>query len=65
MAKHNILSEDDFNEINVQLETLTDLDEQLRLATQAGIDVIELKKQSSESRTQLNRLRQTYFPGRN
>jgi len=64
MAMNGPLTEEDFENIKVQLTTLDDLDEQLRLAAQAGVDVEDQKKRARESRTQLNKLKTTYFPNR-
>lgn len=64
MAITNPLSEQDYEGIKQQLETLSDLDEQLRRAAQAGIDVTAQKEQARQSRDQLLKLKQTYFPGR-
>lgn len=58
------LTDQDFETIKAQLETLDGLDEQLRLAEQAGIDVADNKKAARDARSQLNRLKQTYFPNR-
>ena len=64
MSMDGPLTESDFEGIKQQLETLDDLDEQLRLATQAGVDVTGQKEQARQNREQLIRLKQTYFPGR-
>lgn len=64
MALDSPLTEADYEGIKQQLETLTDLDEQLRLATQAGVDVTSQREQARASREQLTRLKQTYFPNR-
>lgn len=64
MALESPLTEADYEGIKQQLETLTDLDEQLRLAAQAGVDVSAQKDQARQNREQLARLKQTYFPNR-
>jgi len=64
MAVNSPLTDDDFESIKQQLTTLDELDEQLRLAQLAGVDVSEQKKQARESRTSLNQLKTTYFPGK-
>ena len=64
MALESPLTEQDYEGIKQQLETLSDLDEQLRLAGQAGVDVTAQKEQARQSREQLTRLKQTYFPNR-
>lgn len=64
MAINQPLTDDDFEQIKSQLSVLDDLDEQLRLAAQAGIDVEDQKKRARESRTQLTQLKNTYFPNR-
>lgn len=64
MAIASPLTEADYEGIKQQLETLSDLDEQLRLAAQAGVDVTAQKEQARQSREQLTRLKQTYFPNR-
>lgn len=64
MAITQPLTEADYEGIKQQLDTLSDLDEQLRLATQAGVDVAAQKEQARQSREQLTRLKQTYFPNR-
>ena len=64
MAIRTPLTEQDFESIKTNLKRLDELDEDLRLASQAGIDVVDSKAQAKESRAQLNRLRQTYFPNR-
>lgn len=64
MAMNGPLTDSDYEGIKTQLETLSDLDEQLRLASQAGVDVTAQKEQARQSREQLTRLKQTYFPNR-
>lgn len=64
MALASPLTEADYEGIKQQLETLADLDEQLRLAAQAGVDVTAQKEQARSNREQLTRLKQTYFPNR-
>lgn len=50
MSMDGPLTESDFEGIKQQLETLDDLDEQLRLATQAGVDVTGQKEQARQIR---------------
>lgn len=64
MALESPLTEQDYEGIKTQLETLSALDEQLRLATQAGVDVTSQKEEARKSREQLTRLKQTYFPNK-
>ena len=64
MALESPLTEADYEGIKQQLDTLADLDEQLRLAAQAGVDVTTQKEQARKNREQLTKLKQTYFPNR-
>ena len=64
MALNSPLTEQDYEGIKQQLIILNDLDEQLRLATQAGVDVTAQKEEARKNREQLTRLKQTYFPGK-
>lgn len=58
------LTEQDFEDIKEKLALLDDVDQQIKLAQQAGVDVEGQREQSRQSREQLTRLKQTYFPGR-
>ena len=64
MAITSPLTDADYEGIKGQLETLNELEEHLRQATQAGVDVTAQKEQARQSRDQLMRLKQTYFPGK-
>ena len=50
--------------MNDQLELLNTVDREIAKAERAGIDMTNQKKQSSEQRQQLLKLKQAYFPGR-
>ncbi len=58
------LSEADLERIEANLIQLQAADEQAKKAIQAGIDVGDLKEQITNQRSQLLKLKQTYFPGK-
>lgn len=62
MAK-NPLTQEDLTRINDSIAQLNDVQEQIRLARQAGIDVSEEEQETIKQREQLLKLKQTYFPG--
>lgn len=64
MAQRGPLTEADLEGINLQLDRLSELEQELKLATQAGVDVSAQKEEARQSREQLIRLKQTYFPGK-
>lgn len=64
MAIQSPLSDTDFDEIKQNLERLSDVDKELKLAERAGIDVTAQKAALQKSRQQLIKLKQTYFPNR-
>lgn len=57
------LKDADLATINTNLEQLLIADEQIKMAQQAGIDVADFKKQATDQRSQLLKIKQTYFPG--
>lgn len=59
----NPLTPQNLETIKLSLTQLNDVDEQIRLATQAGLDVSEFKTRAQDQRKQLLKLKQTYFPG--
>lgn len=60
----NPLKEEDLGKINQQLENLEVAQAQIELAAQAGFDVDDRRTRLSETRDRLQRIKQTYFPGR-
>ena len=60
----NPLTENDLDQINSNLIQLKVADEQIKLAQQAGLDVTGLKDTANSQRSQLLKLKQTYFPGK-
>lgn len=64
MAISSPLTDADYDGIKRQLDTLQDLDAELKKAAQAGIDVTAQKEQARQSREQLLKLKQTYFPNK-
>lgn len=58
------LTETDLATMNDQLDLLNTVDREIAKAERAGIDMTNQKKQSSEQRQQLLKLKQAYFPGR-
>lgn len=57
------LTEQDLEQMNANLQTLADLDEQVRLAQLAGVDVSDQKARITETRQQILKMKQAYFPG--
>ena len=60
----NPLTDTDLEQINANLIQLKIADEQIKLAQQAGLDVTGLKDTANSQRSQLLKLKQTYFPGK-
>lgn len=60
----NPLTEADLERIEDNLTQLKVADEQVKLAVQAGLDVTQMKETISGQRSQLLKLKQTYFPGK-
>ncbi len=63
MAFDNPLSPDDLTDIDANLAQLEDAKELIRRSKQAGIDVTTFEQQVIESRNQLLKLKQSFFPG--
>jgi len=59
-----VLTEEDFQSIQVALEALTAQDENLERAKQAGIDIGEMEGQIKEQRDKLLKIKRSFFPGR-
>ena len=68
MAKEGVpgspFTASDLEEINAKLKQLDEADELMRRASSAGIDVSAQINQSKETRQQLLRFKQAFFPGR-
>jgi len=62
MAAPQVLTQDHLNQINQALQALNDADELMVRAAQAGIDVSSQQAQSQSARTQLQRIKQAFFP---
>lgn len=59
-----LFGEADLERINQGLERLDQARQILDLAKQAGLDVAEQEQRAKDSREQLLRLKNTFFPGR-
>lgn len=59
-----VLTEEDLGRINTALEQLDVANEIIEQATQAGIDVNEFRERAKQSKDQLLRIKNTFFPGR-
>lgn len=59
-----ILTESDLGRINTALGQLQRADEVIDMATRAGIDVKQFADRSKQSKDQLLRIKNTFFPGR-
>lgn len=57
------LTETDLADINANLERLQLAESEIKRAEAAGIDVSQFRKQTNESRAQLLKIKQSYFPG--
>lgn len=53
----------DLTEINLRLDQLLEADEQIKLAERAGLEMEEMKTSARTLRSQLIKIKQTYFPG--
>lgn len=58
------LTQDDINQLNEQLKTVTFAESEIRKAESAGIDMTEQKAQLKDTKAQLLRIKNTYAPGR-
>jgi uncharacterized membrane protein YjjP (DUF1212 family) len=58
------LTAEDLKALNENLERLDDASKIIDQATRGGIDMSEQRKQTQELRTQLLRIKQSFFPGR-
>jgi len=57
------LTQADLERINSSLKSLDDADSIIERAKRAGIPLDEQEKESRDSRAQLLRIKQTFFPG--
>lgn len=57
------LVEKDLDAININIDRLSAAEEQIKLAEQAGLDVTAFREQARTQRSQLLKIKQTYFPG--
>ena len=64
MANSEPLTEEDLVQINERLDDLTQADLIIDKAIRAGIDMAEPKKTAAETRVQLMKIKQAFFPGR-
>lgn len=66
MANGNdkILTEQNLQNINTGLEAAEQAERILELAKQAGMDVSQFEARAKQSRAQLLRIKNTFFPGR-
>lgn len=60
----NPLGEDDLEAINQQLQNITEVENLMRKARSAGIDLGDREEQLREDRARLLKIKQTFFPGR-
>lgn len=58
------LTEQHLQSLNEAQASLTRLDEMIRRAKQAGLDVTAFESQARETRERILRLKQAFFPGR-
>ena len=58
------LSNDAFDQLEEAIKGTQLVDEQIKMAQQAGIDVGNASELNRENRTKLMKVKQTYFPGR-
>lgn len=61
---NKVLGEGDLTRINGALSQLGQADELIAMAKQAGIDVSQFQDRAKQSREQLLRIKNTFFPGR-
>lgn len=64
MANQGPLTETDLSEINRRLGELDEADRLIEQSIRGGIDMSEQQKRARELRDQLQRLKQSFFPGR-
>lgn len=57
------LGDKDLVDIQLRLDQLVVADEEIKKAERAGLDVESLKETARTQRSQLLRIKQTYFPG--
>lgn len=60
----DVLTDTDLESINANIAKLNEAKAQIKLAKQAGLDVSSLETRQNEQMTQLQQIKQTYFPGR-
>ena len=60
----NPLTEQDLERLNTAQRQLDELEGQISLAEQAGFDVAPQREQATRYRTQIQRIKQAYFPNR-
>lgn len=58
------LTEQHLTRINDALKQLDEMDRQIRMAKMAGIPMEHHEKNSAAARSQLQSIKQVYFPGR-
>ena len=59
-----VLGESDLARMNSAIQQLNQADELIAMAKQAGIDVSNFEPRAKQSREQLLRMKNTFFPGR-
>lgn len=65
MAERKLpLDETDLTQMKEALKDLDDADADIKLAEQAGINMDAQKTLSRETRTQITKIKQTFFPNR-
>lgn len=63
MAQSTIVTKDQLQQVDEALANLKTVDNEIRLAKLAGIDVTEAEKRAQDARQELARIRNTYGPG--
>lgn len=63
MAKSTIVTDEQLRQVSDAIASMKTLDDEIRLAKLAGIDVTEAEKRAGEARTQLSRIKNAYGPG--
>ncbi len=63
MPDSSPLTTTDLEQMNEALKRLDEADALITRSIAAGIDMTEQKKRAMESRTQITRIKQTFFPG--
>jgi hypothetical protein len=61
---NNPLTDRDLESIDANLAQLAEAEDQIKLAEQAGMDLSQQREQVRTQRAQLQKIKQTYFPGR-